>query len=200
MGVGIFQAPSNVSDTVAYDIYLRSDSDGVYALLESKPAGAAFDKYSAGLNFSNLYFSTNYPNGSTVAFEVTNSRACNPNNCAYKDLSTTGYQFKVTQGTDYAQGGAADQIETYIPWDFFVNDPTGIGFNKISATNPTLQLRLSQTFGYGAVGGMSTGPGRLGIVTYSPTATPEPGTLSLFAVGGLITWGIRARRKRLQKA
>jgi hypothetical protein len=182
-----------VSNTVAYDIYMRADASYVYVLLQSLPAGLGHDAYEPGLNFANLYFSTYIPNGSNVGFEVENDRAFVPGPGGYYNgLDALGFEWSLHTGTTYANGGEAMALELAMPWSYFVNDPQHLNFPKIEPGDQ-LQFRISQSFGYSAAGGASYDPTRLGMVSYQPT--PEPVSAGLIGLGlaGLGVLGLRRR-------
>lgn len=197
--VSNFGTPTNKNHTVAYDIYLRSDSTNVYGFLESKPAGAGVDSYDASLAFSNLYFSTNpyglagATNGS-IGFELQNDRAFKPGVAGYLagSLSSLGFSIVTVPGTSYANGGAASVVEFSMPWSYFTSDPQAAPFALIDGTNNKLRLNLSQSFGYSVAGGDADyGANRLGVVTYQ--AVPEPA--SMLAIGLGVVGFIKRKRK-----
>lgn len=195
---GNFGTPSNVSETVAYDIYLRSDMNYVYGLLETKPAGSGLDSYDPGLLFTNLYFSTN-PFGyagsasGTIGFELLNDRAFKPGVAGYLPgtLSSLGFVTATTPGTTYANGGSASIIEFAMPWSYFYGDPQSAPFAPITPTNFALRLNLSQSFGYAVAGGQTSyGNDRLGVV-FNPV--PEPASMAAVGLGAVAL--LRKRKK-----
>ncbi|MDZ4797784.1 MAG: hypothetical protein SGI92_06460 [Bryobacteraceae bacterium] len=52
-----------------------------------------------------------------------------------------------------------------------------MGYPKL--TDSKIAMRLSQTFSYDVTGGATFGVDRLGSVTYTPDAVPEPATAGL---------------------
>ena len=196
---GNFGAPTNVSNTVAYDIYLRSDSNYVYGLLEAKPAGQGNDAYDAGLLFANLYFSTNpFGLGGTgsgsIGFELLNDRSFKPGGSGYLPgtLTSLGFVSATTAGSNYPTGGA-DIIEFAAPWTYFETDPQSAPFVPMTQTNNKLRLNLSQTFGYSVAGGVSAyGSNELGVLTL-PSAVPEPASILAIGLGAM---GLFLRKRK----
>ncbi len=182
---GNFSTPTNESDAIAYNIYMKADSGNLYLYFQTIPgAGQA----SIGA-FANLYFDLDpaNANGSDLGFETTNLRAFIPGISGY--ASTPLIQFS----------GDANNLEVLIPNSYFTGAIAGLSYYPgqefISATDPDLVLRLSQTFGYSVAGGDSYGSDRLGRVTLA-TAAPEPATVALFGSSLLgMGWLTRKRRK-----
>lgn len=169
------------SNTVAYNIYTRSDNDFIYVGLETVRQQG--DSYNPGLILTNLYFGTVANMGSNVGFEVYNDRAFTPGVPGfYSPISTVGGHWDRQFDANNAV------IEFAMSWDFFVNDPLAMGFTKTSALNNILTLRLSQSFGYSVAGGSSFGADRLGQFTY----VPAPGAAAVLAGAGLLA----GRRRR----
>ncbi|RYG29211.1 PEP-CTERM sorting domain-containing protein, partial [bacterium] len=153
-------------------IYLRSDSDYVYGLLNAATPNT-------GLEFANLYFSTTM-GGSNIGFQISNKNAFVP---------STGVNY--TENSISFSTNPLGVVEFAIPWDVFV-DPNPLGFTPITATNNKLRLNLSQSFGYSVAGGASFyGADRLCVVTYQ--AVPEPASMAFLGLGGLTL--IRRRKK-----
>lgn len=197
--VGNFGTPSNLSNTVAYDIYLRSDNSYVYGLLKANPAGSGNDGWTTANNFANLYFSTN-PFGlggsgsGSIGFELQNDRAFKPGGSGYLSgsLSSLGFVTVLNSGTDYSGTGVGSIIEFAMPWSYFYSDPQSAPFVPITGVNNALRLNLSQSFGYSVAGGATDyGTNRLGVV-YAPV--PEPMTLATLG-SGLLALAARRRRK-----
>lgn len=66
-------------------------------------------------------------------------------------------------------------------WSFLETDPLGIGFDKVSAADPEVMLRLSQSFGYSVAGGVANfGSDDLGVETLP---VPEASSWMLLGLG-----------------
>jgi hypothetical protein len=177
---GNFGTPSNLTDYNPYTIYTNSDSTNFYVGLETVgPLNVG------NLDFANLYFSTNLPDGSTVGFEANNSRAFIPGDAGYSN-------YTASSGIVLDDSSTSSQyaIEFSVPWSFFTTDPLGMGF-PLATTD--VELRLSQTFGYSVAGGSGYGDGRFG--DFAPQATPEPSTLTLATLAAFACCVPIARRK-----
>lgn len=195
--LGNFGTPTNQNHTVAYDIYLRSDSTYVYGLLKANPAGSGNDGWSTANNFANLYFSTN-PFGyagtasGSIGFELLNDKAFKPGVAGYLpgNLSSFGLVTALNAGSDYSGGGQGAVIEFALPWNYFYSDPQAAPFAPITATNNALRLNLSQSFGYSVAGGNADyGTNRLGVLT---APVPEPASIAALGLGIL---ALKRRRK-----
>lgn len=182
---GNFSTPTNESDAIAYDIYMKEDGGNVYLFFQtnSAPGGASVG------GFANLYFDLDPANGngSDLGFEVTNGRAFIPGVSGYAAAPLVQFS------------GDANHLEISIPDSYFTGPIAGLSYYPgqqfVSSSDPDLTLRLSQTFGYSVAGGDSYGPDRLGHVTL-PFATPEPATMALFGSSLLgMGWLNRKRRK-----
>jgi len=181
-----FFSPSNVSNSVGYDIYIRSDADYLYGAVV---AGGGI----AGLNFWNVYIDTNpFVGGSDLGFEVTNNRAFKPGGSGY--YTPSGADFA------YASNGTGI-IEFALSRSFLESDPLGIGFPVLTALDNDVRFNLSQAFGYSVAGGsFFYGSERLGLTEFeaaSPVATPEPGTMLLMGIGAA---GVAFMRRRKMTA
>lgn len=183
---GNFQSPGNVA-AIAYDIFARADSQFYYAAFQARPE---FGGSSVG-PFANLYFDLDpkNANGSDLGFELspTGTNAFIPG-VAGSVVST---------GSSVVTNAAQTIIELAIPISAFTGPIAGLtyyaGREFISATNPDVVLRLSQTFDYAVAGGASFGPDRLGRVTLVPVAVPEPSSIAILCAGLLGLFGIRRR-------
>lgn len=185
-----FSSAVTTSDTVPYDVYLKSDATTVYGMLESHPVGSYI-----GENFANVYLSTLDPSNlhSNIGFEVTTKGGFVPGSTRIYDLSSTGFQYLDTTAGD---GGRV--IEWSMPWTFFTTDPLNMGFSKL-APGGTYTSSGAQAFGYNFVAGTGLGASRFGQITYTgASAAPEPSQIaalgfSAFGVLGLI---LKARMRR----
>ena len=206
-----FQSPTNLSDTVSYSIWMRSDSNFIYVGLRANPAGPGLDAWTTGNSFANLYFDLNplTVSGSDLGFEIgqssfhpfipggqsgsTQNLTIDPNNHFFSAISA---------GVNYpnAQGGV---IEVAIPWSYleggyaadFTPGTTLPPVNHLNDSLNTIRLNLSQSFGFSVAGGQGFyGYERLGVV-------PEPATV----IGGgfataLLGYTVARRRKLVQRA
>lgn len=176
-----FGSPTPFTDAIGYQIFLKNENGYLYGLLTTSGPGSAVG------SFANLYFG-NAANGSTIGFEITNQNVFEPGGVGPFPLL-------------YSYASTPTSVEFALSNSFFT-DPigaTGIdaGFNP----GDTIQLRLSQSFGYSVAGGALYGPDRLGSFTLS-AAAPVPGPVvgaglpgALLALGGLVAW--RKRRRAL---
>lgn len=171
--------PSNVSNNVAYDIYLNASGGFVNVFLQG--AGST-----GGLDFANLYFDLDPVNlnGSDIGFEVTNDRAFVPGMAGVSG----------PLGLDWAFG--TNSIELRIANALFTGPIAGLTYypgRPFPGAGDKVTLRLSQSLGYSVAGGPSYGVNRLGTVTLG--AVPEPGTwlLMMLGFGGI---GAMLRRRK----
>ena len=174
-----FGAPTNGNAETGYNIYLQSDADYVYGLVQTFGPNSGFVP-----EFANLYFGTlDY----AIGFEVTNDRAFNPNTGAPPFFalgalldftsSATSIEFRISNSVFT---GAAASI--YAP---------GTTFSQIG---DQVALGLSQSFGYSVAGGPSYGSDYLGIITLG--GVPEPATWAMMILGfGAAGSMLRSRRR-----
>jgi hypothetical protein len=177
---GNFGSPSATNNSIGYTISFGSDSSGIHGTFTT-------DFPLAGLSptgpFANLYFGTGatYNLGSTLGIEVTNHRAFKPGGTCCFELNGTGFTYSDTAAT----GSTGEMISFFLPWTYLTTDPDGVGFDKLTATDPNVELRLSQTYSYSVAGGSANfGPNRFGVVTDDAlTATPEPAMWPVLGLG-----------------
>jgi hypothetical protein len=180
-----FETPTNQSDIVAYSISLSEDATNLYGTItERQDLGGT---YNSGRFFANLYFGTGSSASATsdLGIEVTNDRAFTPGGAGYVSLAGTGFSFTANAVTGV--------ITFTLPWQFLETDPLGLGFTTVSAANPDVILRLSQSLGYSVAGGDTYGADRLGLEML-PVDVPEPGSIGLLAAG-LIGVAAAVRRR-----
>jgi hypothetical protein len=185
-----FSGPVASTNGVAYNITFGSDGTTIYGTLTPDPSSPGPN---AG-EFANLYFGTgaDYNTGAVFGIEVTNNRAFIPGVPGFQDLTGTGYTYSVNNTT-----GA---ISFSLPFSYLFDPSHENAGGAVSAANPNVMLRDTQSFGYAYVGGPSdfgAGAGeRFGTVTYS-AVTPEPsvwGLRALLAVG-LVSLTVVLRRR-----
>lgn len=183
---GNFGAPTQFN-TTSYDIFLAYDSGNVYGLLQNIGPAANIN----GIAFANLYFDTNNATsaGSDIGFEITNNRGFIPNVSGYS--SPLGIQVVTTD----------QSLEFLIPASYFTSGVPGLGAFPLVAPGGTLQLRLSQSFGYAVAGGETYGDARLGEIQIG-SAVPEPTTWAMMLMGfaGLGFMAYRRSRKIVAQA
>ena len=195
-----FDNPGTTNQTVAYNVYISSDSQYVYGAVEANPDAGGTDPVAAGVDFANIYFSTNPQEGANVGFEITNRRSFGLETFPpdYNDVAPPTLDFvKYTSSLGRV-------IEFKIAFSYFTDDPDNIGFTKLTPNSP-FQIRLSQSFGYSVAGGPAYGADRLGQVIFQPglAAVPEPTTLGGALVGvafGLFQLRRRSRRDQVVQA
>ncbi len=213
-----FGSPTNLSNTVAYDVYIRKDGNFVYGAIATLPAGSGLDAWTTNANFVNLYLGLNVTHapGSTLGFEFGNDRAFVPGRpdlgpaggYASASLSSQGFAYTLAPGLAYGGGGAGPDgsqgavAEWAIPWSYFeaLTNPASVGFSPAAVfpvvdrnddTTNAIRFNLSQSFGLSVNGGNAFyGYSRLGVIP--EPATYLAGLLALGALGG----EIRRRRAK----
>lgn len=180
---GNFSAPTNASDTVAYDIYLHDQGGTLYGFLQ-----ASGD--TSGVNFSNLYFDLDAATspGSDLGFEIGNNDAFVP-----------GVPGSVTPltGMTFALGApGSNSFEFSISNSYFTSQIPGLTSYPLVAPGGEVVLRLSQSFGLSVAGGDTYGPDRLGAFTLAG-AVPEPASWSMMILGFLGAGSMLRARRRL---
>lgn len=192
-----FGNPSQTNASVAYDVYFRSDSNYVYALLESLPSSA--NNNDPGPNFENAYLGT-VANTRNIGFSINGD---NKTDSAFTPGGATGYDLSST-GFTLVTGKAADGgniIEWAMPWTYFTTDPLNMGFAKVQPGG-VLSFGRSQSYGYSYVSGPVNTPSNdpLAQTTYTPAAAPEPSQFAAFAIGLLGLGALVLKAKKRQNA
>lgn len=194
-----FSAPNATNDNVKYSITFGSNATSIFGTITAIPAGQGNDKYNAGLAFSNLYFGTgsSYNTGVDFGLEILNNRAFIPGGAeGPQDLTSYGFTSSLVPGTNYP-GGTPAVINFSLPFSYLMNDPENLGFNKLSAANPFIELRDSQSLSYTYVGGASFGTTRFGVEALpAANATPEPATWASMVGAGIAILVIRRKFKK----
>ncbi|HEY1601829.1 MAG TPA: hypothetical protein VGG64_19665 [Pirellulales bacterium] len=186
---GNFGAPTGTTDSIAYDIYVTGDANDLYVGLETTSDNTT------GLTFTNLYFGNSIL-GSTIGFEIENNNAFVPGgstNVGYA-TGTADNEINYAMTTGTLALPAPTVIEIAIPWAVFTENSLNLaGFSPLSGS---VQLRLSQSFGYSVAGGQDAyGDARLGLVNI-PGAVPEPASVLVWTLLGLTVGGVGWWRKR----
>lgn len=166
--IGNFSSPTNENSGGAYTIFTRGDANYFYVGLQS---GA---NYNGSADFANLYFDTQHT-GSTIGFEVTNTRAFIPGVSTGGPLNDGYYPYTSGSADIWnsvtAGGGVTPSvIEFAAPWSVFTSN--SLNLNTLAVATSQVRLNLSQTFGLSVAGGQSFyGDTRLGEVSLP---VPEP--------------------------
>ncbi len=147
--MGNFGTPGPTSNAIGYAIYLNDTGGMLYGLVQTNPAGGGT---SAGA-FANLYFDLDPQNnnGSDLGFEVGN-----------KDAFIPGVGGSVvTPEVTFAISPDFGTFEFSIPNSDFTGPIAGLAYASgqvfPDGSNPTVTLRLSQSFGYSVAGGATCG-------------------------------------------
>jgi hypothetical protein len=178
---GNFSSPVNVNSGASYQIFLKDQGGYVYGLVQTTG-----DFASSPGSFTNVYFGNSA--GSTIGFEITNGDVFQPGGVGPFPLS---YSFATNTNTTTGVTG----IEFALAESLFEGPVGSTGINAGLHPGDQLMLRISQSFGYTAVGGDSTGPDRLGVVTLTG-AVPEPSTWAMMILGFAGVGFMAYRRKR----
>lgn len=184
---GNFGSP-DANGNVPYQIYVRDDGNYFYVLLTST------DPNAGSADFSNLYLDTiaSTPNsGSNLGFELLNGDAFRPG-----VSGSTVFPSAADLIVASSLVGGTYGIEAAISNSFFLTDPLGMGFAK-TPNNTLVSVHLSQSFGYGVVGGSANfaAPVELGdAIVGASAATPEPGSFALLGTGILGAAGMLRKR------
>jgi hypothetical protein len=183
---GNFGAPGPSSDAIGYSVYLEDTGGILYGLLQTNPVGGG----TSVAAFANLYFDLDRQNGngSDLGFEIGNKDVFIPGP-APVPIPAPEVTFAIS-----SDGGT---FEFSIPNSDFTGPIAGLNYNPgqvfPDAVNPTVTLRLSQSFGYSVAGGATFGNGRLG--AFNVVDAPEPTSMALFGVGLAAVAAMRRRQR-----
>jgi PEP-CTERM motif len=165
--VGVSVSPTN--NGASYQIFLTNEGGVVYGLIQTTGSFA-----SAPGTFANVYFGNS--SGSTIGFEITNGDVFTP---GVPGTSPLAYSYAVYTNTTTGVTG----IEFALPDSLFEGPIGTTGVNAGLSPGDPLYLRISQSFGYTAVGGTANfGPDDLGVVTLT-ASVPEPSTWAMMVLG-----------------
>ena len=182
-----FDAPTGLA-RAGYNIYLTSDANFVYGLIQATLAPQGI----AG-TFANLYFDLDPAagNGSDLGFEIgaTSIRAFAPGVSGYAAVS----------GASAAANG--QNVEFRIANSAFTGPIAGLFYEPtqtFAKAGDQVVLRLSQSLSYSVAGGPTYGPNRLGTVTIGAGTSPAPEPASwLMMMAGFGLVGAALRRRRI---
>jgi opacity protein-like surface antigen len=182
--LGNFGTGGTTNHNAGYEIYLTSTGGTLFGFFNA-------DRDTNGLSFANLYFDLDYAtrSGSDLGFEITNKRAFRP--------GVAG--FGATPDINFAISADGRGFEFSIPETYFTGPIAGIAYHPnlvFPATDGSVRLNLSQSFGYSVAGHTAYGANRLGVVELSG-AVPEPSTWAMMIGGfGLVGGALRSMRRR----
>jgi hypothetical protein len=179
-----FGSPGPTTSGAAYDIFTKQDADYIYVLVQTNGSGG-----SAAGTFANLYFGVgpDYHTGSTFGIEVTNMVVFTP---GVPD-NTAALASDIFYNTL-----SPDAIELAISWNYFETNPQGLGFTTVSALDPNITLRLSQSFGYSVAGGATYGDDRLGLFVLPQDNVPEPSSFAIILLTVMSLVGFAVARRQ----
>ncbi len=188
------------NENVAETIYYQADPNGkgIDVAVKTDPAGMGLDNADASVpdQFTNLYFGDPVE-GAYIGLELGNQDAFVPSTGQKFDysLSKLGIEYADTQGTTYANGGAASVSEAFIPYAAYQALESDLGL-PVSQPGDTIQLRDIQAFSYAGNNGFPAGS-RFGSVTIpAVSAAPEPSTWALMIAGvGMVGAALRFGRR-----
>jgi hypothetical protein len=165
-----FGAPGTTTDAAPYSIYLVNQGSTLYGYVQATGAGAAG-------SFANLYFGNSLH--STIGFQITTMGVFDPNTSVPYDASAYVTSKTSTDGTGIEFSIADSAFESSI----------APGVNPGFSPGDTVQLRLSQSFGYSVVG---TDLGTFALAS----AVPEPSTWAMMIIGFCGVGFMAYRRKQ----
>jgi hypothetical protein len=155
-----FGSPGTSSDAIGYSIYLLNQGNTLYGFVQSSGQGTP-----AG-TFANLYFGNSAH--STIGFEITNQDVFQPGGVGPFPISTSLLSFATSSDGTGIEFSIADSV--------FEGPLGSTGINGGFNPGDTVQLRLSQSFGYSVAGP------DLGTFTLA-SAVPEPSTWAMMVLG-----------------
>jgi hypothetical protein len=183
---GNFGTPGPSNNTMGYTIWLSSDADNVYGYFQANDPG------SPAFSGANLYFDIDLSEangtGSDLGFQISDQHlnAFVPNES--NPVAVSGIQFW--------ESADKRSFEFSIANSLFLNQIAGITYDPgvvMPTLGSTIQLRLSQAYGYSVAGGASFGSNRLGEVVLG--GVPEPTSWAMMLGGFGLVGGAMRRRK-----